>query len=163
VARVHVHTRAVLALQLLESGFGIGVDRKCRCADVRLGAASGEALDLANSHASAGDPASDGEASLGIVNGKQRASVTGGDTAFLKQDLDWLFELEEADSIGDCGAVLAGALGDLFLREMKFVDKALKGVRLLDGVEIFALEIFHQRHLQSHLFRDVSDDDWDAQ
>ena len=163
MARVHVHTGAVLALQLLESGSGIGVHRKCRCADVRLGATSGEALDLANSHASAGDPASDGEAGVGIVNGEERASVTGGDTAFLKQNLDWLFELEEPDSIGDCGAVLAGALGDLLLREMKFVNKALKGVRLLDGVEIFALEVFHQRHLQRHLFRDVAHDDRDAQ
>ena len=163
MARVHVHARAVLALQLLESRFGIGIHRKCRCADVRLGAASGEAFDLANSHASAGDPASDGEASLGIVNGEERARVTGGDTAFLKQNLDWLFELEQADGVGNCGPVFAGAVGDLLLREMKFVNKALKGVRLLDGVEIFALEVFHQRHLQRHFFRDVAHDDRNAE
>ncbi len=122
-------------------------------ADVRLGAARREAFDLANGHASASDPASDGEASLGIVDGEECASVTGGDAAFLEQVLDWLFELEQANGIGDRGAVFAGALGDLLLREVKFVDQALKGVRLLDRIEIFALEIFHQRHLERHFLR----------
>ena len=77
--------------------------------------------------------------------------MTGGDTAFLEQNLDWLFKLEQADGVGNRGPVFAGTLGDLLLREVKFINEALKGVRLLDWIEIFALEIFHQRHLKRHL------------
>ena len=88
--------------------------------------------------------------------------MTGRDAAFLEEILDWLFELEQADSIGDCRAIFAAALGDLLLREVKFVNEALKGVRLLDGVEVLTLEVFDQRHLQSHFLRDVAHDDGNA-
>ena len=87
---MHVHARAVLALQLFEGGFGVGIHRKCRRADTWLGTARGEAFNLANGHASAGDTASYGEASLRIVDGKEGASVAGGYAAFLEQVLDGL-------------------------------------------------------------------------
>src|SRR5579863_7203484 len=85
--------------------------------------------------------------------------MTGGDAPFLKEILDWLFELKQADGIGDRRAIFSRALGHLLLRQVKLINQALEGMRLLDGVEIFALEIFHQRHLQ----RDVSDYDWDTE
>jgi hypothetical protein len=50
----------------------------------------------------------------------------------------------------------------LFLREAEFVNQALKGVRLFDRVEIFALEIFYQRHFQGHFLRHVPNYDWHA-
>src|SRR5271154_513175 len=153
---MHVHARAVLALQLLEGSFGVGVHRKYGSADVRLGATCRETFDLANRHASPSHPASDGEAGQGIVDGQKCAGVARGDAAFFKQVLDWLFELEQPDGVRDCGSVLAGAGGDLFLREMKLVNQALEGMRLFYWVEILPLEVFHQRHLQRHFFRDVA-------
>jgi len=156
---MHVDACAVLTLQFLESSFGVGVHRENPSADRRLGTARRKSLDLANGHASARNPASDGESSLGIVDGQECTGMACCDAALLEQILDWLFEPEQSNSIGNCGAILAGALCDLLLRQVKFIDEALKGVRLLDRVEIFALEVFHQRHLQRHLLRDISDDD----
>ena len=120
-------------------------------ADVWFGASRCETFNLANRHASASDFTGDAESRLGIGDGQECARVTCCDATFLEKILDRLFELEQANRVGDCGAVFAGAVGDLFLRQVKFVDEALKCVGLLDGVEIFALEVFHQRHLQRHL------------
>ena len=125
--------------------------------------ARGEAFDLANRHAAARDPASECEASLRIVDGQECAGMAGCDAAFLEQILDWLLELQQANGVGNRGAVFAGALGDLLLRQVKFISQALEGVRLLDRVEIFALEVFDQRHLQRHLLRDIADDDRNAE
>ena len=85
--------------------------------------------------------------------------MTSGDAAFFEKFLDRLFELQQADGIGDRGAVFSGAFRDLFLREMKFVNKSLKSMGLLDWVQIFALEIFHQRHLQGHFLRHIANHD----
>jgi hypothetical protein len=86
--------------------------------------------------------------------------VAGGKAAFLKQLLDWIFEFQQADGVGDGGAVFAGALGDLFLGELKFVDEALESVGLFDGVKIFALQVFYQRHFQGEIFGHVAQYDW---
>jgi hypothetical protein len=39
---------------------------------------------------------------------------------------------------------------------MEFLREALEGVRLLNWIQIFALKIFNQRHLQGHLIGHVS-------
>ena len=130
---------------------------------MRLGAAARETFDLADRHAASGDFTGDGEARLGIGDGQERARVTCGDAAFFEQILDRFFELEQADGVGDGGAVFPGSFGDLFLRQVKFVNQALESVRLLDGVKILALEVLYQRHFQRHFFRDVADDDRNAE
>ena len=75
--------------------------------------------------------------------------------------MSWIgcFQFEKADGIGDGRAVFAGFFGDLFLREMEIFGQFLKGVGLLDGIQILALEIFNQRHLQRRFFRHVAHDD----
>src|SRR5271155_519619 len=85
------------------------------------------------------------------------------DAALFEQFLDWLFELKQANGIGDRGAVFASAVRPLFLRQVKFVNEALKGVCLLDRIKVLALEVLHQRHLQRHFLRDVADDDRNAE
>jgi hypothetical protein len=50
----------------------------------------------------------------------------------------------------------------LLLRELKFVNEALESVGLLDGVEIFALKIFDQRHFERKIFGYVAQNDWNA-
>ena len=159
---MHQDAGAVFTLQIVERCFCVGVRREGRSVYLWAGAAGCETLDLANRHAATCDAASQGQAFLGIGNGEECASVAGGEATFLEQILNGSFEFEKAHSIGDRGAIFAGAFGDLFLREVKFIDEALKGVRLLDGIEIFPLEIFDQRHLQSHVFGDVANDYRDA-
>ena len=87
---------------------------------------------------------------MGIGDGQEGARVTCCDAAFFEKILDRFLELQQANRVGDGGAVFAGAFGDLLLRQVKLVDQALESVGLLDGVEIFALEVFYQRHFQRH-------------
>ena len=130
---------------------------KSRTADFGLCVARGESFHLANGHTPASDSARQREARLGIRNGEKGAGMAGGEAALFEQFLDWLFQLQQADGVGDGGAVFSSALGDLFLGEVEFVNQPLEGMRLLDGVQIFALEVFDERHLQRHFFGNVAD------
>ena len=53
-------------------------------------------------------------------------------------------QAEQPKGVGDRGAVLADAGGDLFLREGKPVEQGLIGIRLLDRVQVLPLDIFDQ-------------------
>ncbi|MGB8438214.1 MAG: hypothetical protein WCE26_02400 [Candidatus Acidiferrales bacterium] len=108
-------------------------------------------------HPASGDTSGEGEAFLGIRNRQQRTTVPRREPAFLEQILDRVFELEQADGVRYGGAVLAGALSHLLLGEMEFVNQALKGVGLLDGVEILALEVLNEGHFERHFLGHVAD------
>ena len=56
------------------------------------------------------------------------------------------------------GAILAGSCRYFLLSQMKFAHQALKGARLFDGVEVFALNIFDERDLQRGLVGDFTND-----
>ena len=85
--------------------------------------------------------------------------MTGGEAALFEKILDWRFEFQQADSIGDRGSIFSGALGNLFLGEPEFVDKTLKRVSLFDRVEIFTLQILDQGHFQGEFFGHVAKND----
>ena len=58
------------------------------------------------------------------------------------------------------------AVGDVFLRQVELVGEAAIGERFFDRVQILALDVFDQRHLEQRLLlarRDVADDDRNAQ
>ena len=76
--------------------------------------------------------------------------MTGRDAAVFEQFLDRLFEIQEPQRVGDRRAIFSRAFRNLLLREMKPVGQSLKGPRLLDRIQIFALKIFNQRHLERH-------------
>jgi hypothetical protein len=149
----------VFALEVLKGRFGVWIGRVRDRMFARARNASGEALDLTDRHATAGDFFREVEALRLIGDGEKCPGVASSDFAFLDELLDRDFEFEKADGIGDCGAVFAGALGDLLLGEVKFVGEALEGVCLLDRIEVFALEIFDEGHLHRHTFGYVADDD----
>jgi hypothetical protein len=69
-----------------------------------------------------------------------------------------LIELEKPNQIGDRGAVLPGALGELLLRELKLVAQALEGACLLNRVQVFALEVFDQGHFDRQFFGNLAQD-----
>ena len=97
-----------------------------------------------------------------ISNGEKRSAMTGREATFLEQLLNRVFELQQADGVGDRGAVFSRALRHLLLREMKFIGEALEGVGLLDGIQILALKVFDQRHLERHFIGHVANDDGNA-
>ena len=71
-------------------------------------------------------------------------------------------ELEQAQEVGDRGAVLAGALRHLLLGEAEFAGEALVGAGLLDGIEILALEVLDDGDLHGLLVGDLADDGGDG-
>ena len=66
---------------------------------------------------------------------------------------------QEARHVGDRRAILADGVGDLLLREMELVGEPAIGVRFLDRVEIFALEILDERGGEQPVVGHVADDD----
>ena len=58
------------------------------------------------------------EALLCIGDGEQCTAVAGGEAPFLEEILDRLIEFQQADGVGDGGAVFSGALGDFLLRRL---------------------------------------------
>ena len=71
-------------------------------------------------------------------------------------------ELEQAQEVGDRGAVLAGALRHLLLGEAEFAGEALVGAGLLDGIEVLALEVLDDGDLHGLLVGDLADDGGDG-
>lgn len=84
--------------------------------------------------------------------------MAGREASFFQKVLYRLLKFEQANGIGDRGAVLSAALRDLFLREAEFIGQALEGPRLLNRVQILALKIFHERHFQRHFVANVAND-----
>jgi hypothetical protein len=160
---VQEHAGPIFTLELFECGLRIGVRGQCRRGTgASTSSPRSEALDLTDRHAAFGDAAGEAEASLRIVNGEERARVTCGEAAFFEQVLNRRFEFQKADRIRDGGAIFSGAVGDLLLSKVKFVNEALESVGLLDWVEIFALKIFYEGHFQCEGFWNVAQDDRNA-
>jgi hypothetical protein len=88
--------------------------------------------------------------------------MAGREFPFFDQVLDHGFEFQETQCIGDGRAVFSRALGDMFLREIELVGEALEGARLFHGIQIFALEVFDERHLERKFLRDLADNHGNA-
>lgn len=88
--------------------------------------------------------------------------MTRSDASFLDQILDRSLKLQEPNRICDGGTVLASALCNLFLREGEVLDQMLESARLLHRIQIFALEIFHEGHLDGPLLGNFADYDGNA-
>src|ERR1019366_1961383 len=71
-------------------------------------------------------------------------------------------ELEEAQEVGDGGAVLAGTLRHLLLGEAEFAGEAMKGAGLLDRIEVLALEVLDDGDFHGLLVGDLADDGGDG-
>jgi hypothetical protein len=146
-------------LKIIDRGFGVGVGCRRNGIGARAWNTRREAFDLTDGHATASYFLREFETRFGVSDSEKRAGVAGRDSALLDELLDRSFQFQEADGIGDGGAIFSGALGDLFLCEVEFVSETLKGVCLLDGIEILALKILDEGHLHRHTLRYVADDD----
>src|SRR5439155_14645234 len=115
----------------------------------RLDRADGEAV---------GDHLFGRSAQIALVgDGEQGASVAHaqltGDDGFL----DRVREPEQPQRVGDGGTVLPDPRGELFLRQAMLLDQPLVRLRLLDRVEVLALDVLDQRQLEGLLLRDLPD------
>ena len=68
-------------------------------------------------------------------------------------------ELQQAQSVGDDHAAAAHFGSGLFLGEIELFDQLGVAARFLDGVEVFALEIFDQGQFQDGAIIGLADDD----
>jgi hypothetical protein len=87
---------------------------------------------------------------LAVSYRKKRATVTCAQTPVLKQIQDRFLKFEKPKRVSDGGAVLTGAFCNLFLSKVKLIGETLECMRLLDRVEVLALKVFNQGHLESH-------------
>ncbi len=133
---------AIGTLQFVDSSFEVCVGLEDRSRGARLGGTSGQTFYLADRHAGARDSAGKFEARVAIGDREQSAAMTSSEAAFFEQVLNRLLEFQEADGIRDRGAVFSRAVGDLFLGEIEFFAQTLECVRLLDRIQILALEVF---------------------
>ncbi len=154
--------RSEVSLEFLERCAGVGVEAGLRESHWSARAARGEPLNLPNGQAAAGSALGQGDPDSRIFNREQRAAVTGCDVPILEEVLKGLLQLEQTQGVGHCCAVFAGAIGHVLLRQLEFTHKALKGARLLNRVEVFALYVLNQRDLQCLGLGNLADDGRDA-
>ena len=85
--------------------------------------------------------------------------VTDREASFAEESLNVRRQFQEPQRVGDDGAALADLGGDEFLRELKLADELRVAERFFDGVEVFALEVFDERHLEHGAVVGLADDD----
>ena len=97
---------------------------------------------------------------------KQRPRVTHRERRRGDVVLDFGRQLEQPERVRDGRAILADRRGHRVLRQVEFVDETAIRFRLVDRVEVFALNVLDQRELEQRLRRllgaDVLEDHGDA-
>ena len=85
---------------------------------------------------------------LDSLQPEQRPGVSLGDCAVEQRVLDGAGRLEQPQLVGDRYAALAHASPHLILGQAELVNQLGVGRRLLQGIQVRPLNIFHQRQLQ---------------
>ena len=75
--------------------------------------------------------------------------------------LDRQRQFQQPQRVGHDGAAFADLAGDFLLGELELFGQLRVAVGFLDGVEIFALEIFDERQFQHRAVIGLADDDGD--
>ena len=79
-----------------------------------------------------------------------------------KQVQDLVRQDQETEIIGHGGPILAEAFGDLVRRKVKGILVIFVGLGPIDTIEVFALDIFHQRDFQHLLVGGLANDGGDG-
>jgi len=83
--------------------------------------------------------------------------VPGREATVLDKVLEGFLQPEQPDGVGNRGAVLARALGDVLLRQVEVHHEAFKGPRLFYRVEVLSLNVLNQGNLEGHLLGHFAD------
>ncbi len=92
-----------------------------------------------------------------VGGAEQRAGVAHRQRLVAHQALDRRRELEQAQGVGDRGAAAADPDRDLFVGEAEVLDELLVGRRLLEHVEVRAVDVLDQRVLERRRVVGVAD------
>lgn len=99
---------------------------------------------------------------LGVLDTEDGLGVADGEEAIGDVALDGFLKVEEAHGVGDAGTGLADALGDLVLLHGEFFGELDVTGGFLDGVEVLALEVLDEGHLEDFLIGGFPLDDGDG-
>ena len=132
-------------LQFVDGGASIGVEGDRVGCGVVAPSVRCETLDLANSQVAAGGASGCFCAQRLIFNCEQRTRVTRGQASVFYHFTNGIVESQKAKRVGDGCAFLARTLRGFLLRQLKFLNQPIEGLRLFDGIKVFALQIFDER------------------
>src|SRR5215467_722490 len=164
-SQVQNDSRAQVTLQLFERGANVWIQVPRRGRLLRafsLGAARGEFFDLADRQCSPRGAVRVTHAKLLFRHRQQSSAMTCRQLPFFDPLLNLLLEFEQANRIGYRGAIFSSSFGDRFLRQVKFIHQPLERARSLHGVQVFALDVFDERHLEGKLVGNLPDDGGDS-
>ena len=119
-------------------------------------AARGERLGLTHREAQGHDLLCERQ---GIAGVQQGPGMARGQFSDHQHRLHAVGQPQQTQRIGDMGAALAHMLGQILLGEAELLDQPVIAFRLLEGGEIVALQIFHQRQLQHLAIGEIAHDD----
>src|ERR1700681_5040447 len=110
-----------MPLKFVESGADVGILwRGCWRSSTGTRTAGGQALNLADREAAPRGAQRVARTKVRIRDSEECTAVASAEFSLFNPFLNGRFKLEQPNSIGDRGAVLAGALRDDFLRQLKF-------------------------------------------
>jgi len=124
----------------------------------RLALTPDQCFDLANRHLAGHHPACHAFDGRTILEPKQGAGVAHRQTTCHHEAPHTLGKLEQAEGVGDGRPIFSDPRCQRFLGIGVLGDEALVGLGFLDWVEIFALDVLHQRHLEGAVGSDVPND-----
>jgi hypothetical protein len=101
-----------------------------------------------------------GDLALQVCIGEREetASVSRGKAALGDELLKVGGKLEEAERIGDGGAIFAGSLADFFGTEREFGAEAAEGVGGFDGIQVLALNVLDEGDFEKAVVGNLPDD-----
>src|SRR5262249_25178972 len=117
-----------------------------------------EPFNLPNSESASSSALSVAHSELAICDREQSAAVSCGEFPFFDPVLNCRLQLQQANGVGNRGAILAGSFRNGFLGQLNLVHQAFKRARSLHRVEILALDVLNQRHLQCKFVGNFADD-----
>ena len=82
-----------------------------------------------------------------VIEREQRPGVAHVHGVVTQTQLHLGGQFEQAQEVGDCGALLADALAQALLRQVILIDEFAQGERDFDGVQVLALDVLDERHL----------------
>ena len=110
-----------------------------------LAAERDDLLQSAHGDALRGDPGGEPVLETGVVDGEQGAGVAGREDAGGDATLDGRGELQQPQRVGDLRPRAADALGELLVGAAEVLEQLAVGGRLLERVELRAVEVLQQR------------------
>src|SRR3989442_5973256 len=80
-----------------------------------------------------------------VLEREQRAGVADRETAFMQQREHRRRQFQQAEGVGDRGAVATHRVRDVLLRQAEFREETLVAARLVHGREVVTLQVLDQR------------------